>query len=98
MCWIGLTIDWMSSELMILAMLALARMGLSRTYPFFSFPAVAPVPKIESNFWKAAWVQTKSLPKCPPGQSWRRLSLSTWQTSTPGMFLAALTTLTEALS
>ena len=67
-------------------------------YPFFSTPGLVLFPKIEFNFSKAPLVQITNLPKCPPGQSCNKLSLSTSQTSTPGIFLAAFLTLTLSLS
>merc|ERR1719464_2298385 len=39
-----------------------------------------------SSCSKASLVKTTSLPRGPPGASWRRFNLETWQVSTPGRF------------
>mmetsp|Transcript_67848 Transcript_67848/g.167580 ORF Transcript_67848/g.167580 Transcript_67848/m.167580 type:complete len:274 (+) Transcript_67848:296-1117(+) len=74
-----------SSELMMRARSGLNMVERGRVKNFFTSLLFVYDPKMLSSFSKAACDQMMNLPRWPPGASLRRLSLSTFMTSTPGM-------------
>merc|ERR1711957_1093413 len=66
---------------MILARSAQGMIVLLGGYPPFSREAYLLVPKTLLRALKPPSVKMTNLPRCPPGASWRILSLWTWQVS-----------------